>query len=124
MTFSTRCLTTNLAKEGLRQFRERLTMLKRSLERKPSPRHPRLRVESCVDTILQLDKSLGKGRIRPEVVEKFERLKESLVNVVEDKIDEKDISRIEEATNQLLSEIRVSLGVAVAQSFHDGQTHH
>ena len=123
MTFSTRCLTTNLAKEGLRQFRERLTMLKRSLERKPSPRHPRLRVESCVDTILQLDKSLGKGRIRPEVVEKFERLKESLVNVVEDKIDEKDISRIEEATNQLLSEIRVSLGVAVAQSFHDGQTH-
>jgi len=81
-------------------------------------------VESCVDTILQLDKSLGKGRIRPEVVEKFERLKESLVNVVEDKIDEKDISRIEEATNQLLSEIRVSLGVAVAQSFHDGQTHH
>ena len=124
MTFSTRCLTTNLAKEGLRQFRERLTMLKRSLERKPSPRHPRLRVESCVDTILQLDKSLGKGKIRPEVVEKFERLKESLVNVVEDKIDEKDISRIEEATNQLLSEIRVSLGVAVAQSFHDGQTHH
>jgi len=123
MTFSTRCLTTNLAKEGLRQFRERLTMLKRSLERKPSPRHPRLRVESCVDTILQLDKSLGKGRIRPEVVEKFERLKESLVNVVEDKIDEKDISRIEEATNQLLAEIRVSLGVAVAQSFHDGQTH-
>ena len=123
MTFSTRCLTTNLAKEGLRQFRERLTMLKRSLERKPSPRHPRLRVESCVDTILQLDKSLGKGRIRPEVVEKFERLKESLVNVVEDKIDEKDISRIEEATNQLLSEIRVSLGAAVAQSFHDSQTH-
>ena len=99
-------------------------MAKRSLERKPSPRHPRLRVESCVDTILQLDKSLGKGKISPEVVKKFERLKESLVNVVEDKIDEKDISRIEEATNQLLSEIRVSLGVAVAQSFHDGQTHH
>jgi hypothetical protein len=98
-------------------------MLKRSPQKKASPRHPRLRVESCVDTILQLDKSLGKGKIRPEVIEKFERLKESLVNVVEDTIDEKDISRIEEATNQLLSEIRSSLGAAVAQSFHDSQTH-
>jgi hypothetical protein len=98
-------------------------MLKRSPQKKQRPKHSRLRVESCVDTILQLDRSLGKGKIRPDVIDKFERLKESLVNVVEDTIDERDISRIEEATNQLLSEIRASLGVAVAQSFHDGQTH-
>jgi hypothetical protein len=98
-------------------------MLKRYPHNKQMPRHSRLRVESCVDTILQLDRSLGKGKIRPDVVEKFERLKESLANVVEETIDEKDISRIEEATNQLLSEIRVSMGAEVSQAFHDGRTH-
>ena len=64
-------------------------MLKRSLKKKHHSRHFRLRVESCVDTILQLDKSLGKGKIRPDVIERFERLKESLVNVADEAIDEK-----------------------------------
>lgn len=82
-----------------------------------------MRVESCVDTILELDKSLGKGKIRPDVVEKFERLKESLAHVVEEAIDERDISKIEEATNQLLLEIRASLGAEAAHSFHPGLTH-
>jgi len=98
-------------------------MLNRYPHYKQNSKHSRLRVESCVDTILQLDKSLGKGKIRPDVVQKFERLKDSLANVVEETIDEKDITRIEEATNQLLSEIRVSLGAEVAQSFHNGRTH-
>jgi len=98
-------------------------MLKRSLKRKHHSTHFRRRVESCVDTILELDKSLGKGKIRPDVIERFERLKESLVNVADEAIDEQDISRIEEATNQLLSEIRFSLGAQVAQSLHDGQIH-
>ena len=82
-----------------------------------------MRVENCVDTVLQLDKSLGKGRIRPDVIKKFERLKESLTNAAEDRIDERDISKIEEATNRLLSELRVSLGEAVAHFPHDAQIH-
>lgn len=98
-------------------------MLRRIAQSKQFPRHCRLRVESCVDTILQLDKSLGKGKIRPDVVEKFERLKESLASVVEEAIDERDISKIEDATNHLLSEIRASLGAEVVQSLHHGQTH-
>ncbi|HQN18275.1 MAG TPA: hypothetical protein PKV86_04015 [Syntrophobacteraceae bacterium] len=98
-------------------------MRKRSLQDKHDSKHFRLRVESCVDTILLLDKTLGKGKIRPDVIERFERLKESLVNLADDVIDEKDISRIEEATNQLLSEIRFSLGAEVAQSLHDGRIH-
>lgn len=98
-------------------------MLRRNLQEQGSPGHFLLRVQSCVETILQLDRRLGKGKIRPEVIEKFERLRESLVNVAEDAIEEKDISRIEEATNQLLSEIRFSLGVQMNQSFHDGHIH-
>ena len=54
-------------------------MLKRSLKKKRVMQGIfKLRVESCVDTILLLDKGLGKGKIRPDVIERFERLKESL----------------------------------------------
>ena len=90
---------------------------------KPRRKHLKLRVESCVDTILELDRCLGKGKIRQDVIERFERLRESLENVADETIDEKDISRIEEATNQLLSEIRSSLGAQVTRPFHHGQKH-
>jgi hypothetical protein len=95
-------------------------MLGPNLRERGSSKHFLLRVESCVETILQVDRCLGKGKIRADVIDKFERLKESLVNVAEDAIEEKDISRIEEATSQLLLEIRLSLEVQMSQSFHDG----
>ncbi len=98
-------------------------MFVRSQEDENSRKHYRLRVESCVDTILELDKSLGKGKIRRDIIERFERLKESLGNVPDESIGEEDISRIEEATNELLSEIRISSGTEVARPFHDGQRH-
>jgi hypothetical protein len=65
----------------------------------------RLRVESCVSVILELNKSLGAGKIRPEIIEQFERLKDSLKFVSGASVDEADINRIEEATNQLLAEL-------------------
>lgn len=86
-------------------------------------KHFKLRVESCVDTILEVDRCLGKGKIRQDVVERFERLRESLENVVDETIDERDITKIEEATNQLLSEIRGSLREQVTRPFHEGQKH-
>ena len=69
-----------------------------------------MRIESCVNTILDLNKLLGTGKIKPEVVQQFERLKESLRYVREDEVDEEDIDRIEQATNALLAEIRVAYG--------------
>ncbi len=90
---------------------------------KPGRKHLKLRVESCVDTILELDKSLGKGKIGQDVIERFERLRESLESVADDTMDERDISRIEDATNQLLSEIRVSLGKQGCGPLHGGQKH-
>ncbi len=73
-------------------------------------RHLRVRVESCVNTILELNDRLGEGKIKPEIIQQFERLKESLRYVTDDSVDEKDIDRIEEATNQLLAEIKVTYG--------------
>ncbi len=73
-------------------------------------RHLRLRVESCVNTILDLHRKLGEGKIKPEIIEHFEKLKESLSYVTDDTVDETDIYRIEQATNQLLDEIRITFG--------------
>jgi len=86
-------------------------------------KHLRLRVESCVTTILELNERLGEGKIKPEIIQQFERLKESLRYVTDESVDEKDIDRIEEATNQLLAEIRVSLGEETMSLPLDGQPH-
>lgn len=83
----------------------------------------RMRVESCVTTILDLNELLGEGKIKPEIIQQFERLKESLRYVTDDTVDEKDISRIEEATNQLLAEIRVTFGKGHISMLHEGQPH-
>jgi cell division FtsZ-interacting protein ZapD len=82
-----------------------------------------VRVESCVNTILELNDRLGEGKIKPEIIQQFERLKESLRYVTDDSVDEKDIDRIEEATNQLLAEIKVTYGGQVATIRHEGQIH-
>jgi len=82
-----------------------------------------MRVESCVNTILDLNERLGEGKIKPEIVEQFERLKESLRFVTDETVDEKDIHRIEEATNQLLAEIRMTYGDNQITSLYEGESH-
>jgi hypothetical protein len=85
-------------------------MIFRRLWQRRSARHLRLRVESCVTTVLDLDARLGEGTIEPEVIEQFERLRESLLQVTDESVNEEDIGRIEEATNELLDEIRNAYG--------------
>lgn len=82
-----------------------------------------MRVESCVNTILDLNRQLGEGKIKPEIIEQFERLKESLRYVTDETVDEKDINRIEDATNQLLAEIKMTFGEDQLRSLHEGQPH-
>jgi len=72
-------------------------------------RHLRLRMENCVATILEVNRNLGAGQIRPEIIRQFERLKAFVHAVSEETVDEDDIDRIEEATNQLLDEIRSNM---------------
>ena len=90
---------------------------------KPDRKHFRLRVESCVDTILELDQRLGDGKIKLEIVEQFKRLRDSLQYVTDDSVDEKDINRIEEATNHLLQEVRRIVGESSVISLHEGMAH-
>lgn len=86
-------------------------------------RHPRQRVENCVATILELNKHLGDGRIRSEIIRQFERLENFLRVVSDESVDEVDIGRIEEATRQLLEEIRETLQKSGIEYHYHGDTH-
>ena len=98
-------------------------MIFKLFRQKQRTKHLRLRVESCVNTILDLNQRLGEGKIKPEIIQQFERLKDSLPYVTDESVDEKDIHQIEEATNQLLSEIRVIYGEDGLRSLYEGQPH-
>ena len=72
-------------------------------------RNLRLRLENCVTTILELDRHLGKGQVRPVIVYQFQRLQNFLLNISAETVNEVDIEKIEEATNLLLDEISENL---------------
>lgn len=76
---------------------------------RPLLKHLRVRVENCVSTILELHERIGDGYIRQDIIRQFELIRDSLRHVTDDNVDEADISRIEEATNQLLAELRTAL---------------
>ena len=86
-------------------------------------RHLRERVESCVNTVLAINERLGEGKIKPEVVHQFERLRDSLEYLNEGIVNEQEIGRIEDATNQLLEEVRAMMGDAPIGSLHEGHSH-
>lgn len=98
-------------------------MMLRRLFCKNDSKHLRLRVESCVKIILDLNRQLGEGKIKPEIIEQFERLKDSLEYVTDDTVDERDIDRIEEATNHLLAEVRVAYADMPVDALYKIQTH-
>lgn len=81
-------------------------------------RNLRLRLESCVATILELDRLLGKGQIRPVIVHQFQRLQNFLLLISAESVNEIDIEKIEEATSILLDEISENL------KMHDIDYHH
>jgi hypothetical protein len=76
-----------------------------------------------VETILDLNQRLGEGKIKPEIVEQFRRLRDSLQYVTDDSVEEKDIYRIEEATNNLLQEVKRAVGEQNMSVLHEGEAH-
>ena len=98
-------------------------MILKRFRQKRRTKHLRMRIESCVNTVLDLNKYLGEGKIKPEIVQQFERLQESLQHVRDNQVDEDDIDRIEQATNELLAEIRIAYEGKSIGNLHKGQVH-
>ncbi len=83
----------------------------------------RYRLESCVNTIIDLNERLGEGKIKSETIEHFKKLKSSFAYLDDDMVDEKEISLIEEATNELLKEIGKVYGDKITKNLYDVTKH-
>jgi len=67
----------------------------------------KMRIENCVNTIIEVHKFLGSQKINPEIIDQFRRLKDVVEVLNIGKVTEDDIEKIELATNSLLNELRV-----------------
>ena len=86
-------------------------------------KHVRLRIESCVNTILDLNNQLGEGKIKPEIIRQFERLKDTIDKLSEEKVSEEDIHRIEQATNDLLAVMQAAYGTTPSLRLNPREWH-
>ncbi len=93
------------------------------LGRRRDSRHLRARLESCVETVLLLRQEVGEEQMGREVVEQFERLRQTLPHIKEGSVNEQDICRIEKITNDVLEGMRESLSARGFAGIHDGKTH-
>ncbi len=98
-------------------------MLSKIFKNKSDKRRFRDRLESCVNTILDLNDRLGEGKIRPDIIEHFKRLKKSFARLDENMVNEKDVSKIEEATNKLLKEIGEIYGEELMKDIYNMPKH-
>jgi len=89
----------------------------------PKKRRIRERLENCVNTILDLNERLGAGKIKPEIVEQFKKLKDTFARLDENLVEEKEVDKIEEATNRLLQEIREIYGEQTMKELYDMPKH-
>lgn len=90
---------------------------------KTNSRRAQARIKSCIETILDLNERLGEGKIRPEIIERFRRLLNSFSFLEDDMVDEKELSSIEEATNELLGEIGKLYGEVTMKQLYNIPKH-
>ena len=64
----------------------------------------RLRVETCIGTIIDVHKSVSYPDEHKEFVTQFEELKKAINNMDMNRVSEKDIQMVEKATNALLGD--------------------
>ena len=66
----------------------------------------RLRVETCIGTIIDVHKRCGSPYENKDFLGRFEKLKKAMDNMDMSKVSEGDILMVENATNALLAEFR------------------
>lgn len=66
-----------------------------------------MRLKSCVEAILKVRASLDDQILDPELNDRLNQLESSLKSIEFGLISEKDVQRVEEATNRLLEELKI-----------------
>lgn len=86
------------------------------------PDAKQLRLSSCIQTIMDVHASLCRNQFDPELLQRFEKLEQSLHLMGGDWISEADIKRVEEVTNTLLGELQPVFNRTL-KAIHGGVKH-
>jgi hypothetical protein len=86
-------------------------------------RELQLRIDHCRRTIADVEKVLRTEELRPELAVPFRRLGAALARVDVSQLDERELEKIETATNKLLSEFRTLYLQGKLNSIHTGLLH-
>jgi hypothetical protein len=66
----------------------------------------RLRVETCIGTIIDVHKSIQFASENQKILDQFEALRKAVLEMDMAQVSEQDIAMVEQATNALLCEYR------------------
>ena len=92
-------------------------------QRKRETREIRLRIDHCRRTIADVERALRTEELRPELVVQFRLLGEALAQVDAWEVNERELEKIETATNKLLSEFRSLYLQGKLKNIHNGLLH-
>ena len=82
-----------------------------------------LRIDHCRTTIEEVHSAILKDEIQPEIAEQFRRLEEALEQVDVNQLGNRDIEKIEMATNKLLDEFRSLYRQGKLRNIYEGPVH-
>ncbi|MCG6980707.1 MAG: hypothetical protein LJE88_04795 [Deltaproteobacteria bacterium] len=86
-------------------------------------RELRLRIDHCRTTIREVHRALLKEEIQPEIAEQFRRLESALEQVDVHQLGNRDMEKIEMATNNLLGEFRSLYSQGKLRNIYEGPVH-
>ena len=86
-------------------------------------RELQLRIDHCRTTIAEVHGALVGDEVQPEIAEQFHRLESALNQVDVSQLGNRDIEKIEMATNKLLEEFRSLYRQGKLKNIHDGPVH-
>jgi hypothetical protein len=99
-----------------------MRLLKR-WQKKRAGRELQLRIDHCRRTIADVEKALRTEELRPELAVPFRHLGAALARVDVSQLDERELEKIETATNKLLSEFRGLYLQGKLKNIHNGLLH-
>lgn len=86
-------------------------------------RELQLRIDHCRTTIEEVHSALLREEIQPEIAEQFRRLEAALEEVDINQLGNRDIEKIEMATNKLLDEFRSLYSQGKLRNIYEGPVH-
>jgi hypothetical protein len=82
-----------------------------------------LRLQNCLQTILEIHEFMGGQAIQLDIINQLENLKDLIQHFKPDSLTEQDLGKIEESTNHLLRELGKIFHLKKLGMIHSGFHH-